>query len=125
MKPPTIPRTISRKNPSPDLLTILLAMNPAMRPSKIHPMIDITYPLLLEEVPGWLADNYIISMCRGKSNIPNGDPPSTPASATAGAVLAYWSLASIPYLFAGAKLGDSPSPDGFRGAIQVPSHAAL
>jgi hypothetical protein len=65
MKPPTIaptiPRTISRKNPSPDLLTILLAMKPAMRPSKIQPDDRHQIPLLLREVPGWEADNYIIS----------------------------------------------------------------
>jgi len=55
-------------------------MNPVMRPSKIHPMIDITYPLLLEEVPGWLADNYIISTRWGVplSRMSLTATPSTP-----------------------------------------------
>jgi hypothetical protein len=44
---------ISRKTPSPDLGTILLAMKPAMRPSKIHPMIDITEtPFVWKPCPG-------------------------------------------------------------------------
>jgi hypothetical protein len=38
---PTMPRTMSRKKPSPVLLTILLPMNPAIRPSMIQPMIDM------------------------------------------------------------------------------------
>src|SRR2546421_5362066 len=49
MKPPTIaptmPSTISRKNPSPDLLTILLAMNPEISPRIIQPIIDIAHLL--------------------------------------------------------------------------------
>src|SRR5690242_8851053 len=46
--PPTTPRMMSRKKPSPRLFTILLAMNPAIRPRIIHPMIDISLP------PSWL-----------------------------------------------------------------------
>src|SRR5208337_4573651 len=38
---PTMPRIMSRKNPSPDLFTILLPINPASRPSTIHARIDI------------------------------------------------------------------------------------
>src|SRR5690348_15951651 len=38
---PTIPRTMSRMIPSPCLLTILLAMKPAIRPRTIQPMMDI------------------------------------------------------------------------------------
>jgi hypothetical protein len=38
---PTIPRTISRRTPSPDLLTSLLAMNPAINPKTSHAIIDI------------------------------------------------------------------------------------
>ena len=40
---PTMPRTMSRKKPSPCLFTILLAMNPAISPSMIHAMIDMTH----------------------------------------------------------------------------------
>src|SRR5712692_4717656 len=38
---PTIPRPISKKNPSPVLLTNLLPMNPAIRPSTIQETIDM------------------------------------------------------------------------------------
>src|SRR5256885_16982147 len=38
---PTIPRAMSRKNPSPVLLTSLLPMKPAIRPSTTHEMIDM------------------------------------------------------------------------------------
>src|SRR5437879_13185710 len=38
---PTTPRAMSRKNPSPVLLTSLLPMKPAIRPSTIHAMIDM------------------------------------------------------------------------------------
>src|SRR5712671_3737760 len=41
---PTIPRAMSRKNPSPVLLTSLLPMKPAIRPSTIHAMIDMVCP---------------------------------------------------------------------------------
>src|SRR6266566_1275200 len=41
---PTIPRAMSRKNPSPVLLTSLLPMKPAIRPSTIHAMIDMICP---------------------------------------------------------------------------------
>ena len=48
MKPPTIapttPSTISMTMPEPDLLTILLAMNPAMRPKMIHAIMPIATP---------------------------------------------------------------------------------
>src|SRR5271168_2008267 len=44
---PTMPRTMSRKKPSPDLFTILLAMNPAISPRKIQPIIDIAHPFYL------------------------------------------------------------------------------
>src|SRR5512133_4294236 len=54
MKPPTMaptmPRAMSRKKPSPALLTILLAMKPEMRPRIIHAMIDITHLVCLETV---------------------------------------------------------------------------
>jgi hypothetical protein len=40
-KAPTIPNAISRKKPLPWASTILLAMNPAMRPKTIQPMMDI------------------------------------------------------------------------------------
>src|SRR5271166_295189 len=47
-QPPTIapitPRTMSRKKPSPALFTILLAMNPAISPRMIQPIIDISNP---------------------------------------------------------------------------------
>src|SRR5689334_484646 len=36
-----MPSTMSRTSPSPVLLTILLAMKPAISPSTIQPMIDI------------------------------------------------------------------------------------
>src|SRR5439155_26342649 len=56
MKPPTIaptmPSTMSRKKPSPDLLTILLAMKPEISPRMIHPMIDITHLLTWIACPG-------------------------------------------------------------------------
>src|SRR5204863_7112729 len=49
MKPPTIaptmPSTMSRKKPSPDLLTILLAMNPEISPRMIQPIMDIAHLL--------------------------------------------------------------------------------
>src|SRR5438132_6808328 len=38
---PTMPSAMSRKNPSPDLLTSLLPINPAIRPSTTHEMIDM------------------------------------------------------------------------------------
>src|SRR5213594_311442 len=38
---PTMPRAMSRKNPSPVLLTSLLPMNPAIRPRTTHEMIDM------------------------------------------------------------------------------------
>src|SRR5207248_4208102 len=38
---PTMPRALSRKNPSPVLLTSLLPMKPAIRPSTTHEMIDM------------------------------------------------------------------------------------
>src|SRR3989441_3508943 len=41
---PTIPKPMSRKNPSPVLLTSLLPMKPAISPSTIHAMIDMVYP---------------------------------------------------------------------------------
>src|SRR5258708_16523721 len=41
---PTIPRAMSRKSPSPVLLTSLLPMKPAIRPSTIHAMIDMVCP---------------------------------------------------------------------------------
>src|SRR5436190_17936029 len=43
---PTTPRTISSISPSPRLLTILLPMNPATRPSTIHARNDILLLLL-------------------------------------------------------------------------------
>src|SRR5215469_241820 len=39
---PTTPRTMSSHSPSPVLLTILLAMKPAMRPRTSHAMIDMS-----------------------------------------------------------------------------------
>jgi hypothetical protein len=42
---PTIPRMMSRIIPSPDLLTILLATNPAIGPNTIQAMNDISIPL--------------------------------------------------------------------------------
>ena len=39
-----MPSTMSSNTPSPLLLTILLAMKPAISPRMIHPMIDIAYP---------------------------------------------------------------------------------
>src|SRR2546426_1771626 len=47
---PTIPRAMSRKNPSPLLLTSLLPMKPAIRPSTIHAMIDMVCPPGLVQV---------------------------------------------------------------------------
>src|SRR6266403_897064 len=41
---PTIPRAMSRKNPSPLLLTSLLPIKPAIRPSTIPAMIDMICP---------------------------------------------------------------------------------
>src|SRR5215470_6262700 len=56
MKPPTIapaiPRTMSTRKPSPALLTILLAMKPAIRPRTIHPIIDIIHLACLERLLG-------------------------------------------------------------------------
>src|ERR1041385_2334539 len=43
-KAPTIPNTMSRMMPSPDLLTILLPMKPATRPRMIHASMDIIFP---------------------------------------------------------------------------------
>src|SRR5690349_20936854 len=43
---PTIPRMMSRRIPSPALLTILLAMKPAIRPRTIQPMMDILSSLV-------------------------------------------------------------------------------
>src|ERR1700676_3101852 len=48
---PTIPRMMSRKRPSPDLLTILLPIKPATRPSTIHARIDIVCSLEPELEP--------------------------------------------------------------------------
>src|SRR6185312_4807625 len=42
---PTMPSTMSRRNPSPALLTILLAMNPAMSPRMIQAMKDMGPPV--------------------------------------------------------------------------------
>src|SRR6185312_6487514 len=42
---PTMPSTMSRRNPSPALLTILLAMNPAMSPRMIQAMKDMRPPV--------------------------------------------------------------------------------
>src|SRR5262249_9010969 len=39
-----IPKAMSRTNPSPLLLTSLLPMKPAIRPSTIHAMIDMVWP---------------------------------------------------------------------------------
>jgi hypothetical protein len=38
---PTIPNAMFRKKPWPDPSTILFAMNPAIRPKMIQPMMDI------------------------------------------------------------------------------------
>ena len=38
---PTIPKMMSRKIPSPDLLTPMLPSHPAMAPKTIHPRTDI------------------------------------------------------------------------------------
>src|SRR5262245_44464469 len=40
---PTTPRTMFRKRPSPCLLTIRVAMKPAMRPRTSHAMIDMSF----------------------------------------------------------------------------------
>src|SRR5271170_3055101 len=50
MKPPTIapttPSAISRNIPSPDLLTILLPINPAINPRMIQAIMPMAFPFL-------------------------------------------------------------------------------
>src|SRR5690242_9738808 len=54
--PPMIPRRMSRTTPCPCLLTILLAMKPAIRPRTIQPMMDILSSLVTTLSPEELGD---------------------------------------------------------------------
>src|SRR6185312_17061721 len=70
---PTMPSRMSRRNPSPALLTILLAMNPAMSPRMIHATKDMRPPVAAVLVGGAVAltegDGYITRIAaRGPAN---------------------------------------------------------
>src|SRR6478736_3452297 len=62
---PTMPSTISIKSPEPDLLTILLAMNPAMRPKIIHAITPLRKPPLSTrglDFAGWTGKTQAVSL---------------------------------------------------------------
>src|ERR1035438_8485016 len=65
---PTTPRMMSRKKPSPDLLTILLPIKPATNPRTIHANIDIRILPLEIGNPCKCAPHYI------RAQGPDGNP---------------------------------------------------
>src|ERR1700722_8016127 len=80
---------ISRNSPSPLLLTILLAMNPEMRPSTIHAINDIFRPPLeVNSSRGGQCPNVsvVLHRCKGavdvghREHLPSWRPGSRPVS---------------------------------------------